>query len=211
MPQSRARDKPLQQQECSGSPCLDHKALEIQRKLQATHQKEYERLISWETEHKVAKAAQHIQRKRQAAISSERDMDLQFGVSEEADYPSVDMGVASQGKYGEFGYEPAATEELGDPIIVDLEPMEALNNVIDQSTETTDCEGDVGSDSETADMESDSDEEPTGQFYGQNEYFTNQCFFHPPDTAQIHIEEPDNEWFPFDSRVDVMLSFYCPL
>ena len=192
-----------------GRHVLTTKHLKYKEKLQATHPEEYERLIAWETEHGVTEAAQHIQRKRQAVISSEHDMDLQFGVSEEADYPSVDMGVASQGKYGdldEFGYEPAATEGPGDPMIVDLAPSGALNSAIDQSTETSDCEDDVDSDSETADMESDSDEE---QFYGQNEYFTNQCFFHPPDTAQVHIDEPGNEWFPFDSRVDAVLFFYC--
>jgi hypothetical protein len=198
-----------------GLHVLTAKHLRFKEKLQMSHPDEYERLVAWENEHKVAEAARCIQSKRQAAISSERGMDLQFGVSEEANYPSVDMGVASEGKYGdndEFGYEPDTIQEPGDPMIVDLEPIQVLDNVIDQSGKTSDREDDVdsdSSDSESADMESSSDEQPAGLFYGQNEYFPNHCFFHPPDTAQVDIDEPDNEWFPFDSRVDALLFFYC--
>ena len=76
--------------------------------------------------------------KKDAAIRSEQEMNLQFGVSE-ADYPSVDMGVASQGRYrdlDEFGYEPAGTiEEPGDPMEVDLEPTQVPINDIGQSGE----------------------------------------------------------------------------
>jgi hypothetical protein len=181
-----------------GLHVLTAKHLKFKQSLQTSHPDEYERLIAWENEHKVAEAAQNIQKKRQAAIRSGQDMDLQFGVSEGADYPSVDMGVASEGKYGdldEFGYEPDAFEESGDPMVVDLEPTQALlDNVIDQLGETSDREDDVSSssDSEPADTESSLDE-PAGLFYGQNEYFPNHCFFHPPDTAQVDVDEPDNE------------------
>jgi hypothetical protein len=98
--------------------------------------------------------------------------------------------------HDEFGYEPDAIEEPGDPMIVDPEPIQALDNDINHSGETSDREDDVGSDrsnSESADMESSSDEQPVELLYGQNEYFPNHCFFHPPDTAQVDIDEPDNE------------------
>src|SRR5467141_106166 len=134
-----------------GLHVLTAKHLKFKQSLQASHPDEYERLIAWEKEQNVAEAARHIQNKKEAAIRSEQDMNLQFGVSGEADYPSVDMGVASQGKYGdldEFGYEPAGTiEEPGDPMEVDLEPTQALTN--DKSGETYDREDDVGS-SDTA-------------------------------------------------------------
>src|SRR5467141_600853 len=194
-----------------GRHVLTAKHLRFKQNLRTSNPDEYERLIAWETEQKVAEAAQSIQKKRQAGIRSEQDMDLQFGISEEADYPSVDMGVASEGEYGdldEFGYEPAGTiEEPGDPMEVDLEPTQALTN--DKSGETSDREDDVGSSDSESDMENSLDEQPTGLFYGQNEYFPSHHFFHPPDTEQVHIDEPDNEWFPFDSRVDAVLFFYC--
>ena len=195
-----------------GLHVLTAKHLRFKESLRTSHPDEYERLIAWENEHQVAKAAQCIQEKRQAIIRSEQDIDLLFGISEE-EYPTVDMGVASEGEYGdldELGYESDAIEEPGDPMIVDVEPTRELNNTIDQSEETSDGEDDVGSsDSESADMESNLDEQPIGQFYGQNDYFPNHHFFHPPDTEQVHIDEPDNEWFPFDSKVDAVLFLYC--
>jgi hypothetical protein len=196
-----------------GQHVLTAKHLRFKENLRTSHPDEYERLIAWENEQNVAEAAQHIQNKRQAAIRSDQDMDFQFGTSEEADYPSVDMGVASEGEYGdldELGYEPDAIEEPGDPMVVDLEPTQALNNDTGQSGEASDNEDDVGSsDSESTDMESILDEQPAGLFYGQNEYFPNHHFFHPPDTPQVRIDEPGNEWFPFGSRVDAVLFLYC--
>jgi len=188
-----------------GLHVLTAKHLRFKESLRTSHPDEFNRLIAWENEQQVTEAVQRIQRKRQATIRFEQDIDLQFGVSE-ADYPSVDMGVAFEGKYGdheEFGYEPHAIEEPGDPMIVDPEPIQALDNAIDQSGETSECEDDVGSDN------GDSEPESEGLFYGENEYFPSHCFFHPPDTAQVDIDEPDNEWFPFDSRVDALLFFYC--
>ena len=200
-----------------GLHVLTAKHLKFKQSLQASHPDEYERLIAWEKEQKVAEAAQHIQKKKEVAIRSENDMNLQFGVSDEADYPLVDMGVASQGKYrdlDEFGYEPVGTieEEPGDPMEVDSEPTQAQTNGIGQSEETSDREDDVGSEDDVCSSDSESDMDNSldeGLFYGQNEYFPNHHFFHPPDTAQVHIEEPDNEWFPFDSRVDAVLFLYC--
>jgi hypothetical protein len=133
---------------------------------------------------------------------------LQLGISE-ANYLSVDMGVAAEGEYGdrdEFGYGDAI-EEPGDPMIVDLEPIQALNNEIYQSGEASDREDNVdgSSDSKSADVENIVDEQPTEFPYGQNEYFPNHHFFNLPDAAQVHIDEPDNEWYPFDSRVDAVL------
>jgi hypothetical protein len=196
-----------------GRHVLTAKHLRFKENLRTSHPDEYERLLAWEKEHQVAMAAHYIQEKRQAAIRSEQDMDLLFGISEEVEYPTVDMGVALEGEYGdldEFGYEPDSIEEPGDPMIVDLEPTQEPNNAIDQLGETSDREDDVGSsDSESADMESNLDEQPTGLFYGQNDYFPNHHFFHPPDTEQVNIDEPDNEWFPFDSQVDAVLFLYC--
>jgi hypothetical protein len=153
-------------------------------------------------------------KKKDAAIRSEQEMNLQFGISDsEVDYPSVDMGVASQGRHrdlDEFGYEPAGTiEEPGDPMEVDLEPTQAPTNDIGQSGETSNREDDVGSNDSESDMDTSSDEQPTESFYGQNEYLPNHHFFHPPNTAQVHIDEPDNEWFPFNSPVDAVLFLYC--
>ncbi|KAN0085069.1 hypothetical protein V8E54_001536 [Elaphomyces granulatus] len=196
-----------------GRYVLNAKHLRFKENLRTSRPDEYERLLAWEKERRVAMAAHYIQEKRQAAIRSEQDMDLLFGISEEVEYPTVDMGVALEGEYGdldEFGYEPDAIEEPGDPMIVDLEPTQEPNNAIDQLGETSDREDNVGSsDSESADMESNLDEQPTGLFYGQNDYFPNHHFFHPPDTEQVHIDEPDNEWFPFDSQVDAVLFLYC--
>jgi len=49
---------------------------------------------------------------------------------------------------------PHAIEEPGDPMIVDPEPIQALDNAIDQSGETSECEDDVGSDNGDSEPES---------------------------------------------------------
>lgn len=207
-----------------GSHLLTKKHISRREALAKTHPEEYQRVKAFEDHYGASDAIARVLAKKQQSIQSQADREAVFGVAEH-DLPAASWQVADEGIYRDINqFQGTSADDVNDnrsgfadPEEMDIDPpllfdeqdaMSTCNGVAEDCTPVNELsEFDNESDSSISEQE-DEDAENRERSFGENDYFPTSKHFQPP-TSNPEVEEPMNEWYPFDSETDAKIFIYA--